>query len=87
MVLLFTATVIVEYFTMTIGQISLTVRYVLRINYDYHTEGIDDIQNVSPVLVAGGAGGPTALGVFISYPLRADWGCGLNVNDHIGSPQ
>lgn len=87
MVLLFTETVIAEYFMTTIGQISLMVRYVLRSNYDYHTCSILDIPNESPVLITGGVGTPTALGLFISFPLRTDWGGGLNVNDHIGSPQ
>lgn len=76
------------YFLMTIGQMSETLRYVLRIDYDYHFENIVNIQNISPILVAGDYfDAVSACGIFASDPLRRDWGDGINVTYVLGSPQ
>ena len=53
---------------------------------NYHFENIINIENIPPILVAGYCyDGVSLSGIFVSDPLRRDWGNGINVIPVLGS--
>lgn len=73
---------------MTICHLILLIDYVLRSNYDYHSEDIIDIQNTSPILIVCGYWTDVNYaGAFFTHPVRNYWDNGLNASAALGSPQ